>query len=188
MRQPATEADLFARLDALGIAHGTRRHRAVFTVEDGADVKATMPGGHSKNLFLKDRDGRLVLVCALGETRVNVNRLHKALGCARLSFAPEEALWAALNVRPGSVTLFALMNDVERAVTLVVDRALLASDPIHFHPLHNEATTAIDAAGLRAFVADWGGAAHLADFTGETPVLARLDTGAACAQHAPASA
>jgi Ala-tRNA(Pro) deacylase len=168
---PADEAALFAHLDALGIAHTTHRHRAVFTVEEGQDIKASLPGGHTKNLFLKDKDGRLVLVCALGETRVHVNRLHRALGCARLSFGPEDLMWAALGVRPGSVTLFALINDADGRVTLVLDAALVASDPVNFHPLANTATTAISSDGLMRFVRGWGGQAMVCDFSGEEPVL-----------------
>lgn len=166
---PATEADLFARLDALGIAHTTLEHRPVFTVEEGADIKAQMPGGHSKNLFLKDRDGALFLVCALGETRVALNQLHKTLGCARLSFGPPELMTEVLGVAPGSVTVFGLINDPGHRVTLVLDAALLAADPVNFHPLRNSATTTIGQAGLRAFVTGWGGRVFAADFGGEMP-------------------
>lgn len=168
---PATEADLFARLDALGVAHYTVRHRPVFTVDEGADIKAQIPGAHSKNLFLKDKAGRLALVCALGETRVALNRLHRPLGFDRFSFGSPELLLATLGVTPGSVTLFALINDRARAVTLVLDAALLAGDPICFHPLTNAATTAVSRAGVAAFVRDWGGACHIADFSGEDPRL-----------------
>ena len=168
---PATEADLFGRLDALGVEHTTVRHRPVFTVEEGADIKAQIPGAHSKNLFLKDKAGRLALVCALGETQVALNRLHRPLGFDRFSFGKEELLFETLGVRPGSVTLFALINDRARAVTLVLDAALLAGDPICFHPLTNEATTAVSRAGVGAFVRDWGGTARIVDFSGEEPVL-----------------
>jgi Ala-tRNA(Pro) deacylase len=167
---PATDADLFARLDALGIAHTTLEHRPVFTVEEGADIKAQMPGGHTKNLFLKDKDGALFLVCALGETRVALNQLHKTLGCARLSFGPPELMAEVLGVTPGSVTVFGLINDTAHRVTLVLDDALLAADPVNFHPLRNSATTTISQAGLRSFVRGWGGRVFAADFASDVPV------------------
>jgi Ala-tRNA(Pro) deacylase len=164
----ATPDDLFARLDALGIAHTTLRHRPVFTVEDGADIKAQLPGGHTKNLFLRDRASRFMLVCALGETRVALNQLHKPLGFERMSFGKEDDLFARLGVRPGSVTLFALINDAPPQVTLVLDEALFAHRLVNFHPLSNDATTAIESAAIGAFVRAWGGTAHVADFSGET--------------------
>lgn len=163
---PATRADLLDLFARLGIEHATHDHRPVFTVEDGADIKAALPGGHTKNLFLRDKAGRIVLVCALGETPVNVNRLHKGLGCARLSFGKEELLWETLGVRPGSVTVFALINDTRHAVTLVLDEALLAAEPVNFHPLENTATTAVSQAGLAAFVRHWGGPVLRGDFSG----------------------
>ncbi|OYU77279.1 MAG: DNA-binding protein [Alphaproteobacteria bacterium PA3] len=167
--EPATRADLFALFDRLGIAHYTLDHRPVFTVEEGADIKAALPGGHTKNLFLKDKDGAFFLVCALGQTQVRLNQLHKTLGCARLSFGSEAHMFELLGVTPGSVTLFALINDPSRKVTLVLDEALLAAEPINFHPLKNDATTAVSQADLGVFVRNWGGRVYRCDFACEAP-------------------
>jgi Ala-tRNA(Pro) deacylase len=171
---PATKQDLFAHFDRLGIGHTTISHRPIFTVEDGADVKVAMPGGHTKNLFLKDKDGALFLVCALGDTIVRLNHLHKTLGCARLSFGAPDLMLQTLGVTPGSVTLFALINDRDRQITLVLDEALLAADPINFHPLLNDATTAISKSDLLIFVQHWGGRVFACDFSGESPVARQL--------------
>jgi Ala-tRNA(Pro) deacylase len=166
---PATRADLFALFDRLGMMHHTLHHRPVFTVEEGADIKAALPGGHTKNLFLKDKDGAFFLVCALGQTQVRLNQLHKTLDCARLSFGSEAHLLECLGVTPGSVTLFALINDPGQKVTLVLDEALLAAEPINFHPLKNDATTAVSQADLGVFVRHWGGSVYQCDFSGEAP-------------------
>jgi Ala-tRNA(Pro) deacylase len=153
---PATEDDLFARFDALGIKHTTTRHRPVFTVEEGADLKAQMPGGHSKNLFLKDKKGALFLLCALGDSAIDLNAVSRVLGAGRFSFGSAERLKEYLGVEPGSVTIFALINDPERRVTLILDEGLLAHDPVNFHPLKNDATTAISPADLLKFIASLG--------------------------------
>lgn len=152
LTRPAAEADLFGLFERLGIAHQTTRHRPVFTVEEGADLKAQMPGGHSKNLFLKDKKGRLFLLSALGETVIDLNALSKALSAGRFSFGSAERLMRHLGVEPGSVTLFALINDPERQVTLVLDEGLFAHDPVNFHPLRNDATTAISPADMLKFI------------------------------------
>jgi Ala-tRNA(Pro) deacylase len=174
MTLPATRSQLFAHFDALGLVHSTLDHRPVFTVEEGADIKAALPGGHTKNLFLKDKDGALFLVCALGSTQVRLNQLHKTLGCARLSFGAEELMHKVLGVTPGSVTLFALINDKDKHITLVLDDALLACDPVNFHPLLNNATTAMSQGDLRKFIANWGGSVFSCDFCGELPLARRL--------------
>ena len=160
----ATRSDLFACLDELGIAHSTLDHAPVFTVEEGEEIKASLPGGHTKNLFLRDRKGRFVLVSALGDTPIRVNRLHKLIPCHRLSFAREGDLLAALGVRPGSVTAFALMNDTDGKVTFVLDAALLATDPVNFHPLKNDATTAIARDDLLKFAKATGHDPLIVDF------------------------
>ena len=161
---PATAADLYAFLDAHGIAHQTLEHAAVFRVDEGHEIKAALPGGHTKNLFLKDAKDQLWLICALGETRIDLKRLPPVIGAARLSFGSAELMRAALGVTPGSVTLFALINDRARQVKLVLDAALLQPEPINFHPLTNTATTAISQAGLRAFLKALDIGAQVVDF------------------------
>lgn len=156
MPSRASQQDLFAYLDTLGVAHATTAHRPVFTVEEGADLKAAMPGGHSKNLFLKDKKGALYLLCALAETAIDLNAVSKLIGAARFSFGSAERLMEHLGVEPGSVTLFALLNDPERRVTLLLDEALLAHDPVNFHPLRNDATTAISPDGMMTFIRSLG--------------------------------
>jgi Ala-tRNA(Pro) deacylase len=153
---PAQPEDLFARLDALGVAHTTHRHRPVFTVEESRDLKAALPGGHTKNLFLKDKKGALFLISAIAETRIDLNAVSRLLAAGRFSFGSAELLMRHLGVEPGSVTLFALINDAERAVTLVLDEALFAHELVNFHPLRNDATTAISAADMLKFVRDTG--------------------------------
>ncbi len=148
----ATPDALFAYLDSLGIRHTTTQHRPVFTVEEGADLKAKMPGGHSKNLFLKDKKGALFLLCALADSAIDLNAVSKLIGAGRFSFGSAERLQENLGVTPGSVTIFALINDPERKVTLLLDDGFFAHDPVNFHPLRNDATTAISPADLLKFI------------------------------------
>lgn len=161
---PASRADLFRFLDAHGIAHATTDHPPVFRVEDGRAIKADLPGVHTKNLFLKDARGRLWLICACGDTAVELKRLHPVIGSRRLSFGSEALLLETLGVRPGSVTVFALINDGERRVTPVLDAALFDADPVNFHPLSNDATTAVSRAGLLAFLDALGREPLVVDF------------------------
>ena len=162
---PANRHDLFAYLDRLGIAHSTVDHPPVFTVAEGEDIKAEMPGGHTKNLFLMDKKGEVILISALGETQIRINRLHRELGCGRLSFGKEDLLYELLGVRPGSVSAFALINDTGRRVRFVLDKALTEHDPVNFHPLSNDATTAVSCADLIRFAEDTGHTVEIFDFT-----------------------
>lgn len=141
---PAEPADLIAALEALGIAVTRIDHEAVFTVAESKELRGTIHGHHTKNLFLKDKKGRLFLVSALESTRIDLKRLHETLGASgRLSFGSAELLIETLGVTPGSVTAFAVINDRAGAVTMVLDAALMSGEPMNFHPLVNTATLGI---------------------------------------------
>jgi Ala-tRNA(Pro) deacylase len=160
---------LFAFLDAHGIAHRTLDHPAVFRVGEGDDFKASMPGGHTKNLFLKDAKDQLWLISALGETRIDLKALPKTIGSARLSFGSSGLMQETLGVTPGSVTAFALINDHAHRVRFVLDAALLASDPVNFHPMTNTATTAVSRDGFLAFLGAVGVEPVVVDFAALEP-------------------
>ena len=149
---PLTRADLLARLEALGIPAVTHEHPPVFTVAESESIKAALPGGHSKNLFVKGKGEVLWLISAHAETRIDLNATAKHLGAGRFSFGSPQLLEQTLGVAPGSVTAFALANDPEGRVRFALDAALLAFDLVNFHPLRNDATTAISSGDLLRFV------------------------------------
>ena len=153
---PAAEGDLFAHLQALGVAVETHRHPPVFTVAEAKALRGALPGAHTKNLFLKDKKGVLWLVVAREDRVIDLKGLRHKIGAAPLSFAGAETLRARLGVEPGSVTPFALINDTDAAVWVVLDAEMMDAHVLNFHPLTNTATTAITAQGLLAFIRSCG--------------------------------
>ncbi|HEX2725090.1 MAG TPA: prolyl-tRNA synthetase associated domain-containing protein [Beijerinckiaceae bacterium] len=150
---PAIPPDLFAYFAKLGIETETFEHPPVFTVAESRSIKAAIAGGHSKNLFLKDKKDRIFLVVARDETRIDLKKLHETIGASgRLSFGSPDLLRATLGVEPGSVTPFALINDAERRVAVVLDASLMAFARVNFHPLINSMTTTIGSEDFLAFL------------------------------------
>lgn len=160
-----TSDDLFALLKRLNIDVKTYEHAPTHTVEEGRELKAEMPGGHSKNLFMRDKSGQLVLISAEAHTSLKLNRLHKLIGTGRLSFASPELMVEHLGVQPGSVTAFALANDTAHEVKFVLEKTLADSDPLNFHPLRNDMTTAISRADFDRFLAHTGHECLVVDFS-----------------------
>jgi Ala-tRNA(Pro) deacylase len=160
----ATRHELFQRLASLGIATRTVEHPPLFTVAESAAVERDIPGGHTKNLFLKDGKDNLFLIAALASTDIDLKSLPKVLDCGRLSFGKPELLRTVLGVEPGSVTPFALINDTGRRVSVVIDAALMVYDTVNCHPLENTATTNIARDDLLRFIRA----------TGHEPTIVRL--------------
>jgi len=169
--QPSYDPDrLLAWMAEHGIEHRTVEHPAVFRVEEGLELKAAMPGAHTKNLFLKDKKGRLWLISARQDTVVDLKRAPKWIGSDRLSFGNEGLLWETLRVRPGSVTALGLINDVERRVAFVLDRRLWEAHTVNFHPLTNTATSGLSQAAFRRFLELIGREPLVVDFEALTVV------------------
>ena len=163
---PAFDRDrLLAWMAANGVVQITHDHPAVFRVGDGPDLKAAMPGAHTKNLFLKDKKGRLWLISARQDTGIDLKRAPKTIGSDRLSFGNEALLYETLGVTPGSVTALGLINDAGQRVTFVLDKALWDADIVNFHPLTNTATTALGQAAFRGFLALIGREPMVVDFS-----------------------
>ena len=153
---PAGRTELLKRLEDLGIETTTREHPALFTVEQSRELRGEIPGAHSKNLFLKDKKGRVFLLVAEESTPIDMKGLHRLLGSARLSFGKPELLEDVLGVIPGAVTPFGVINDTEKRVSVVLDETLMQHDILNFHPLENTATTAIGNEDLLIFLKDTG--------------------------------
>jgi len=150
---PASPDDLFACLDSLNIPHRTVWHAPVFTVEEARAVRGEAGGGHTKNLFLRDKKGALFLVVAQEDAAIELKSLHRRLGASgRFSFGSAELMREALGVEPGSVTPFAVINDTAGRVAVVLDAAMMAHDALNFHPLVNIGTTTIARDGLLKFL------------------------------------
>jgi Ala-tRNA(Pro) deacylase len=153
----ATPEELFAALDRLGIAHTTVRHAPLFTVGQSQALRGTIPGGHTKNLFLRDKKGALYLVTALEDAAIELKSLHRRLGASgRFSFAAADLLREALGVEPGAVTPFGALNDRAGRVTVVLDAGLMTHPTINAHPLVNTMTTSLARDDLVRFLA-WTG-------------------------------
>ncbi|MES5098696.1 prolyl-tRNA synthetase associated domain-containing protein [Agrobacterium sp. BA1120] len=164
-QSPKTAQDLFALLDGLGIAHTTVDHEPVFTVAESESLRDRIPGGHTKNLFVKDKKDRYFVLTVEENATVDLKTVHKVIDASsRVSFGRPEKMLEYLGVIPGSVTVFGAINDTGHNVTFVLDSELMKHDLINGHPLSNDATTTIGRDDLIRFL----------EATGHTPLVLKV--------------
>jgi len=162
---PASPDDLLAYLADLGIETETADHPPLHTVEDSRALRGDIPGGHTKNLFVKDKKGRLFLLVLEEDAVVDLKRVHEKIGAqGRVSFGSSELLEETWGVRAGAVTPFGAINDRQGAVTVVLDEAMMRHARLNFHPLVNTRTTGLRSADLVKFLRA----------TGHEPLVAAL--------------
>ena len=150
--RPKTREELFAFLNSLGIETETHEHAPVFTVEESKGERGELDGAHCKNLFLKDKKGQLWLVVAHEDRPIDMKELRHKIGAHHLSFGKPDLLMEVLGVEPGSVTVLALINDMDARVNVIIDEAIMAEEILNCHPLINSATTRIRTADVLTFV------------------------------------
>jgi Ala-tRNA(Pro) deacylase len=152
-----TPDQLFAFLDDLGIEHRSVKHPPLFTVEQSRSLRGQIPGGHTKNLFLRDKKYALFLVVALEHADIDLKGLHRRLGASgRFSFGSSDLLREVLGVEPGAVTPFGAINDAQARVTVVLDAAMMEHATLNYHPLVNTMTTSIKRDDLVKFLESTG--------------------------------
>jgi Ala-tRNA(Pro) deacylase len=167
---PTTPDALFAYLDSIRVGHKSVSHPPLFTVEESQALRGKIPGGHSKNLFLRDKKGAAFLVVALEDAEIELKSLHRRLGASgRFSFGSADLMRELLGVEPGSVTPFGVINDSGGRVTVVLDAAMMAHAVLNFHPLVNTATTTIAREGLLKFLEAVGHRPRIEAVSGTEP-------------------
>lgn len=163
---PKSRADLMAFLENLGIETRTYEHPPLFTVEESQGLRGQIPGGHTKNLFVKDKKDNVFLLTVGEDAQVDLKTIHTRIGgSGRVSFGKPELLMELLGVAPGSVTIFGLINDTGGRVTAFLDAGLMENDTVNAHPLTNEATTSIARGDLIRFVEATGHVANVLKLT-----------------------
>lgn len=160
--RPLTSDDLLRALDALGIEATTCEHAAAHTVDEAQALRGTISGGHAKNLFVRDKKGRIFLLVLEETATIDLKRVHEIVGgTGRVSFGTPELMTEVLGVTPGSVTPFGVANDRDKRVTLVIDAPLMRHERLNFHPLVNTRTTNLSRADFLKFL----------DAVGHTPTV-----------------
>jgi Ala-tRNA(Pro) deacylase len=164
---PTKPVDLLTLFKNLGISFKIYAHPPIFTVQEGAHLKESIPGLHCRNLFLCDKKKTMYLVVAANETAVDLKVLETQIGSARLSFGSPDRLWQYLGIYPGAVCPFAAVNDRNHDVTVILDAHMMKAETVCYHPLDNAQTVGLSPEGLLKFFAH----------TGHKPIILDLSAG-----------
>lgn len=149
--------DIYKVFAGLKIPYTRYNHPAVFTSEEAAKYYTNIKGGHFKNLFLRNKNGKQhYLVIVPDSKKADLKKFEQKIGDKKISFASAERLMKYLGVTPGSVTPFALINDSEKHIIVIVDESLWKEEIVNFHPLINTATVGIKTGDFKKFL-DWCG-------------------------------
>ncbi len=166
---PTPPESLMTQLKEMGIKFELHHHEAVYTVAESEKVDAQIPGTHCRNLFLRDKKKKNYLLVLSVETKVDMKKLPDVIGSSRLSFGSDDRLWQYLGVRSGSVCPFAIMNDTEHQVKILLDKAMLEGDRVNYHPLLNTMTVGVHPNELIKFIESTGHEAHIVDLSPAKP-------------------
>lgn len=166
---PTSPEQLLKTLDNLEIPYKLHHHEAVFTVAESDKVDLKIAGTHCRNLFLRDKKKNNFLLCLQNATEVDIKKLPEVLGAARLSFGSADRLWEYLGVRPGSVCPFCIINDTGNQVEIFLDKSMMETEIVNFHPMLNTMTVSLTPADLLKFIETTGHKAHIVDLTPAKP-------------------
>jgi len=168
---PTLPTDLLGVLDKIGVSYKLYKHDPIFTVQEGAHLKASIPGVHCRNLFLCDKKKQMFLLVVANTTKLDLKRLPDVIGSKRLSFGSGDRLWNYLGIRQGSVNPFCVVNDTENAVKVILDSHMMQADLVNYHPMDNAQTIGLSPNDLLKFMAISGNDFEVVDLTSAAPML-----------------
>ncbi len=166
---PTSPQALMDHLRGLGIEFTLSHHKAVFTVAESEAIDKQIEGTHCRNLFLRDRKKNNFLLVLQNSTKVDIKKLPEVIGSDKLSFGSADRLWEYLGVRPGSVCPYAIINDNDRNVKILLDKSMMETEIVNYHPLLNTMTIGVRPADLTKFIESTGHAAHIVDLEQAAP-------------------
>lgn len=169
VEMPTSPESLLGQLDEMGITYTLHHHEAVYTVEESEAIDGNIEGTHCRNLFLRDKKKKNFLVVLQNATEVDVKKLPSVIGSDRLSFGSADRLWEYLGVRPGSVCPFSVVNDTGNQVKIILDKSMMETDIVNYHPLLNTMTVGLRPADLLKFIESTGHTPHIVDFSNAKP-------------------
>ena len=151
------QPQVYACLERLGIEYEYYEHPEAPTIEIAAQFYRGEGTTLCKNLFFRNHKGnRHYLVIMESHFAMDIHSVEKLLHQGKLSFASPERMMRYLGVKPGSVSLFNLVNDTDKEVTLFVDSKLLDVEKVSFHPNDNRASLVISSRDMLKFIENCG--------------------------------
>jgi len=158
-------------LEEHGISYEVHYHPPLFTIEEALAYWKDIDSTHCKNLFMRNHKGnRHYLISFECHKNLDIHSLEHQLHQGKLSFASPERMERCLGVCPGSVCAFGLINDMDlkdadpkelfengHRVKYYLDRDLLKSERVSFHPCDNRASVVLTKDDFLRFLDIWGG-------------------------------
>lgn len=162
----ATAEHVLAQLDAMGIEHQSVVHEPLYTVEQAKSIVYEDPGAHTKNLFLRNKKGRMFLLVVEQDHTVDLRALRDKIKVTggQFAFASTDRLGRYLGVVPGSVSPLALINDTQGKVAVYFEASLLEQEWIFLHPCRNTHSTRMRTKDLLRVLESWGHTAEVLEF------------------------
>lgn len=152
-----SEKKVYAYLKNISIDCVAYRHEAAPTTEHVAQLDQLIQGRHCKNLFLRNSVGdQLFMLIAPYNKAIDTKIVARTIGSTRLSFADAQKMKFYLDLEPGSVSPFGLMNDEENVVQVLLDKDICQYAYINFHPNVNTATLSLAFKDFEKYLNDVG--------------------------------
>ncbi len=157
--------EIYDFLDSMGISYEVTEHKAVYNMEEWAEIDLPYPEDNAKNLFVRDKKKRnYYLITVQGVKRVDLKAFRNAHGTKALSFASGDDLFAIMKLEPGSVTPLGLLNDDEKRVEFYLDKSFLEGNArIGCHPNDNTATVWLNIKDLLTLIKEHGNTVHIVE-------------------------
>ena len=148
---------VYDTLDKMQIAYDVVEHPPAFTTEDADKYIKDIDCIRTKTLFLCNKKKAAFYLLVLDQSkRLDFKKFEDLVSEKKIRFCSPEQLMEKMQLIPGAVSLFGILNNKEKDIRVILDKEMLTGQRISFHPNDNTKTVLISEEDMYRFIEEHG--------------------------------
>lgn len=145
------------KLNSLDIPFEIIEHPPAFTTAEADSYIVGIEGVRTKSMFLTNKKKTAFYLLIMdGAKRLDIDLFKEIVGANKVKMASPDTLLTKMNLTPGCVSIFGLMNNLDKDIQVYFDQDMLSEARMSFHPNVNTKTIFVATDDVIRFVEEEG--------------------------------
>ncbi|HFH9837974.1 TPA: prolyl-tRNA synthetase associated domain-containing protein [Streptococcus suis] len=155
---------VFETLAKLGIDYNIVEHPPALTTEEADGYIEGLEGVRTKSMFLTNKKKTAFYLLIMDDQKqLDMEHFRYMVGANRIRMASSDSLMEKMHLLADVVSVFGLLNNVDKDIQVYFDKEILAEPILTFHPNVSTKTIFVKTEDVLRFVEEIGFTTHIID-------------------------